>query len=201
MNVAFLDLNETKGTALEKDLAAAYGAKRVRFLRVNIVEENEVKRAVQTIVQHFKKNPQVIVNCAGLPDCNIEAVSPDLSQVHPTAPFRKIINVNVWGSINVSKYGALAMAHAEQEPSGERGVIINVASIAGSEGTKGQAAYAASKGAIIGATIPMARSLGKHGIRVVTISPGPIFTGIEMSQGTKDMARFAALGRFGEVGH
>ena len=93
------------------------------------------------------------------------------------------------------------MAHAEQEPSGERGVIINVASIAGSEGTKGQAAYAASKGAIIGATIPMARSLGKHGIRVVTISPGPIFTGIEMSPATKEMARFAALGRFGEVRH
>lgn len=120
----------------------------------------------------------MVVNCAGIPDCNIEVISPDLSEVHPTAPFRKIINVNVWGSINVAKYGALAMAHAEKEPSGERGVIINVASVAGTEGTKGQVAYAASKGAIIGATIPMARSLGKHGIRVVTISPGPIFTGI-----------------------
>lgn len=71
--------------------------------------------------------------------------------------------------------------------------------MAGSEGTKGQAAYAASKGAIIGGTIPMARSLGKHGIRVVTISPGPIYSGISMSEATKSMARFSALGRFGEV--
>ena len=58
----------------------------------------------------------MVVNCAGIPDCNIEVISPDLSEVHPTAPFRKIINVNVWGSINVAKYGALAMAHAEKEP-------------------------------------------------------------------------------------
>ena len=83
----------------------------------------------------------------------------------------KVLKINVIGTLNVSKYAAKAMSE-QPEVDGERGVIINVASVAGFEGQKGQVVYSASKGALIGMTLPMARDLGKFKIRVMTIAPG-----------------------------
>lgn len=83
----------------------------------------------------------------------------------------KVLKINVVGTFNVSKHAAKIMA-SQEEVNGERGVIINIASVAGFEGQKGQTVYAASKGAILGMTLPMARDLGKFKIRVMTIAPG-----------------------------
>lgn len=124
MKVAIFDINVDKGTATEKELG-------VLFVKVNLPEEDSVSAAVNMVKDKLGA-PQVVVNCAGIPDCNIEIVSPDLKSVHPTAPWRKIIDINLWGTINVSKHSALAMARTAPEASGERGVIINVASVAGS---------------------------------------------------------------------
>ena len=84
----------------------------------------------------------------------------------------KVLKINVIGTFNVCKYAAQQMSKQAELSEGERGVIINVASVAGEEGQKGQVVYSASKGAIIGMTLPMARDLGKFGIRVMTVAPG-----------------------------
>jgi NAD(P)-dependent dehydrogenase (short-subunit alcohol dehydrogenase family) len=84
----------------------------------------------------------------------------------------KVLKINVIGTFNVSKYAALQMSKQQLLENGERGVIINVSSVAGFEGQRGQVIYSASKGAILGMTLPMARDLGKYGIRVMTIAPG-----------------------------
>lgn len=83
-----------------------------------------------------------------------------------------VLKINVIGTFNVSKYAALQMSKQSLLSTGERGVIINVSSVAAFEGQKGQVAYSTSKGAILGMTLPMARDLGKYGIRVMTIAPG-----------------------------
>jgi 3-hydroxyacyl-CoA dehydrogenase len=83
----------------------------------------------------------------------------------------KVLKINVIGTLNVCKYAAKVMSEQE-EVNGERGVLINVSSVAGIEGQKGQVVYSASKGAIMGMTLPMARDLGKYKIRVMTIAPG-----------------------------
>jgi NAD(P)-dependent dehydrogenase (short-subunit alcohol dehydrogenase family) len=116
----------------------------------------------------------IVINCAGI----INA-TPIVSSrgVATSAEFLKVFNINVLGTFNVSKYAAQQMMKQPVlNEEKERGVIINVASVAGFEGQRGQVIYAGSKGAIIGMTLPMARDLGKYGIRVVTIAPGVFIT-------------------------
>lgn len=112
----------------------------------------------------------------------------------------KVLKINVVGSFNMSKHAAKIMA-SQEEVSGERGVIINVASVAGFEGQKGQTIYAASKGAILGMTLPMARDLGKYKIRVMTIAPGIFRTPMGSNLQEKivqQLEKTTPLGRLGD---
>ena len=109
------------------------------------------------------------VNCAGIA-LGIKTLGRD--GPHPLEAFQRTIDINLVGSFNVGRLASAAMAKNDPEPDGARGVIINTASIAAFDGQKGQAAYAASKGGIVGMTLPMARDLAQIGVRVMTIAPG-----------------------------
>ena len=122
---------------------------------------------------------RIVVNCAGIaPAARVVG----RNGPHDLALFRKVIEVNLIGTFNVLRLAAAAMSALDPMDEGERGVIINTASIAGYEGQLGQVAYAASKAGIIGMTLPSARDLAKTGVRVVTIAPGlmetPMFAGL-----------------------
>merc|ERR1719330_1644904 len=120
---------------------------------------------------------------------------------HNSGVFDMIMKLNVYGTFWGSAYGAAAMAKCPAAEDGSRGVIINVASVAGIEGQKGQLVYSASKGAVIGMTLPMARDLGQHGIRVMTVAPGIIDTPLMQSASPKvkagPLAQVASPKRFG----
>jgi len=136
--------------------------------------ENALKQAEQA-----HGVARITVNCAGIaPAARVVGKNGP----HDLALFRKVIEVNLIGTFNVLRLTAAAMSALEPMEDGERGVIINTASIAGYEGQIGQAAYAASKGGVMGLTLPAARDLAKTGIRIVTIAPGlietPMFAGL-----------------------
>merc|ERR1719440_828934 len=120
---------------------------------------------------------------------------------HPAKVFDFIMKLNTYGTFYASAHSAAAMAKCPAAEDGSRGVIINVASVAGIEGQKGQLVYSASKGAVIGMTLPMARDLGRYGIRVMTIAPGIIDTPLMQAASgkVKDglLAQVAAPKRFG----
>ena len=109
----------------------------------------------------------------------------------------KVLNINLIGTFICCKIAASYMKDNILEEDNERGVIINVASIAAMEGTKGQLAYSASKGGIIGMSMPMARDLGEYNIRVATIAPGPIDTGIKMADYADKLKEASVIKRFG----
>ncbi|MGR3839522.1 MAG: SDR family NAD(P)-dependent oxidoreductase, partial [Cognatishimia sp.] len=111
---------------------------------------------------------------------------------HDLAAFQRTIDINLIGSFNVARLAAEAMAENTPEPDGARGVIINTASIAAMDGQKGQAAYAASKGGIVGLSLPMARDLAKQGIRVMAIAPGIFKTPMLIGLGDEVMDALAA---------
>lgn len=147
-------------------------SERVRFVQTDVTSEEAVRAAVNGAVDAFGALHGAI-NCAGI----VAAVKVRGSRgVHPLDLFQKIVSVNLIGTFNVIRLAAEAMI--DQEPVGgdgataERGVIINTASIAAFDGQIGQAAYAASKGGVVGMTLPIARELAGHAIRVVTIAPG-----------------------------
>jgi len=118
--------------------------------------------------------PRVLINCAGIgPAKTIVSREGDPM---PLEDFAKIINVNLIGTFNCMRLAAAAMSKADPMEGGERGVIINTASVAAFEGQIGQAAYSASKGGVVGLMLPAMRELGRHGIRVLTIAPGYIET-------------------------
>lgn len=124
--------------------------------------------------QETFKGVHIVVNCAGISSAGTIIYS---KGVFDTKLFDNVLKINVTGTFNVSKYAALYMSKQELIPGfEERGVIINISSVAGEEGQKGQVAYSASKGAILGMTLPMARDLGKFKIRVVAVQPGIFVT-------------------------
>ncbi len=134
-----------------------------------------------------------MLNSAGIACADTELIEPDLSGVHDTRRMKRIFEVNLFGTFNVTRYTALQMAKAPKDPlTGERGVILSIASIAATEGTKTQVAYSISKGAVHAMTIPLSRALGKHGIRVLNINPAPILTGLKIPADSLKMAKFAA---------
>ena len=180
--VVLADLNREAG----EKFAATLGAG-AAFVVADVTSEVEVQAAVDTAVKVFGA-VHGLINCAG--------IAPGERVVgrngpHSLATFSRVININLVGSFNALRLAAGAMARNTPNSDGERGVIINTASIAAFEGQLGQAAYSASKGGIVAMALPIARELAKLGIRVMTIAPGIFDT--PMLQGMSDEIR-ASLG-------
>ena len=202
--VIVADLNEDRG----KEVAADIGG---HFARTDVTDEEAVREAVTAATAGGPL--RVAVSCAGIGWAE-RTVNRERAP-HGLASFQKIIAVNLTGTFNLMRLAAAAMAETEPaDADGQRGVIINTSSVAGIEGQTGQLAYSASKGAIIGMTVPAARDLSVIGVRVNTICPGVIHTPIYKSiAGTgrdaeEFLARLAApvvfpkrLGRPDEFGH
>ncbi|WP_433886619.1 SDR family NAD(P)-dependent oxidoreductase [Pseudomonas vranovensis] len=177
--VMLVDLNAEAVAAKARELGA-----RAHFAVADISQETAAKAAVDAAVAAFGKL-HGLINCAGI--VGAEKVL-GKNGPHGLESFSRVINVNLIGSFNLLRLAAAAMAEGEAGADGERGVIINTASIAAYDGQIGQAAYAASKGAIASLTLPAARELARFGIRVMTIAPGifetPMMAG--MTQEVRD---------------
>merc|ERR1719487_1118497 len=162
------------------------------------MDETSVANAVEKISKQFG-GLHGVINCAGL-GMGMLTVQKD-GKPHPSKVFDFIMKLNVYGTFYGSAHGAAAMAKCPAAEDGSRGVIINVASVAGIDGQKGQLVYSASKGAVIGMTLPMARDLARYGIRVMTIAPGIIDTPLMQAAAPKVkeglLAQVAAPKRFG----
>lgn len=171
---AILDLSEEKGAALVEKL----GSDRVLFVKTNVTSEDDVVSAINQTIEKFGAI-HVAVNCAGI-GVGERVVGKD--KPHDLGKFTKVIQVNLIGTFNVIRLAAEKMTQNTPNENGERGVIISTASVAAFEGQIGQAAYSASKGGVVGMTLPIARELARHGIRNVTIAPGlidtPLFGGL-----------------------
>jgi NAD(P)-dependent dehydrogenase (short-subunit alcohol dehydrogenase family) len=162
-------MNEDKANEVIGEL----GADNVAFWNVNVADEDSVKAAVEGVVEKFGAL-HVCNNYAGIGNA---CKTYGKKGVFPLDQYMLVININLVGTFNVSRYAAEQMAKNEPiNDDGGRGVIINTASVAGYEGQVGQLAYSASKGGVIGMTLPMARDLASYGIRVNTIVPGLIHT-------------------------
>jgi len=182
-NVAIVDKN-TEGADVAKELGD-----RALFCETDVTSEESVASTVAQAVERFG-GLHGVVNCAGL-GMAMTTLGKDLKP-HQSAVFDFIMKLNLYGTFYCSAYGAQAMAKCPAAEDGSRGVIINVASVAGIEGQKGQLVYSASKGAVIGMTLPMARDLGQHGIRVMTVAPGIIDTPLMQSASPKVKAGLLA---------
>jgi NAD(P)-dependent dehydrogenase (short-subunit alcohol dehydrogenase family) len=162
-NIVLADVNAETGEALAAELG-----EQVVFARTDVTDEESVKAALRLAEQRFG-GLHVAINCAGIGTAErvLGKAGP-----HSLASFSKVISINLIGTFNVARLAAELIAASQPSESGERGVIINTASIAAFDGQIGQAAYSASKGGVVGMTLPLARELARHGIRVVTIAPG-----------------------------
>lgn len=180
--VVLADLNPEAGEAL----AAELGADKAAFSLCDVTSEEQVNLAVNLAVSKFG-GLQGVVNCAGIVVVQ-KLLDRDLNPASLEA-FSKGININLVGSFNVARLAAAAMAKLPAQEDGERGVIINTASIAAFDGQVGQASYSASKAGVVGMALPLARELARHGIRVMSIAPGVCLT--PMMQGIPEEARQA----------
>jgi NAD(P)-dependent dehydrogenase (short-subunit alcohol dehydrogenase family) len=158
--VVIADLQAERGEALAKELGGT-------FIKCDVSQETDAQAAVAVAVSLGKL--MGLVNCAGIAPA-AKTVGKD--GAHPLATFSKVITVNLIGSFNMIRLAAEAMSKNEPEATGERGVMISTASVAAFDGQMGQAAYAASKGGVVGMTLPIARDLARNGIRNMTIAPG-----------------------------
>jgi 3-hydroxyacyl-CoA dehydrogenase / 3-hydroxy-2-methylbutyryl-CoA dehydrogenase len=176
--VAILDRPGSRG----EEAASSLGEAAI-FTPADVTDEAQVKAAVDAAFEKFGA-VQIVVNCAGIA---VGARTVSREGPHNLGLFKRIVEVNLIGTFNVIRLAAARMQENEPNEEGERGVIINTASVAAFEGQIGQAAYSASKGGVVGMTLPIARDLSRAGIRVVTIAPG-VF-GTPMSSGLPDEAR------------
>lgn len=160
-HVVIADLQADRGESLARELGA-------RFARTDVTSEADGKAAVALALKEFG-GLQGLVNCAG-----IAAAERTLKKdgPHSLGVFTRVVTINLIGTFNMIRLAAEAMAKGKPNGAGERGVIINTASVAAFDGQIGQAAYSASKGGIVGMTLPVARDLSRDGIRVCTIAPG-----------------------------
>ncbi|MGE0311091.1 MAG: 3-hydroxyacyl-CoA dehydrogenase [Lautropia sp.] len=177
--VVIADLNDAAGSAhaAALDAAAPAGAS-ARYVHCDVVDEASGQAAVAAA--HGLGPLRGLVNCAGIV---IGAKTVGKDGPHPLDRFARVIGVNLIGTFNMIRLAAAAMCTQEPLPGDERGVIINTASVAAFDGQIGQAAYSASKGGIVGMTLPIARDLSRDGIRVLTIAPGIFETPMLMGMG------------------
>lgn len=161
MHVVIVDLNDTLGEEMASEVNGA-------FVKADVREEDEVQAAVTTAVEMAPL--RVLINCAGL-GIALRTIDRDANP-HPLGNFEFVIGVNLIGTFNCIRLAAAAMARNEPDAGGERGAMVNTASVAAVDGQIGQAAYSASKGGVVGMTLPIARDLASVGIRVNTILPG-----------------------------
>lgn len=161
--VVLVDLNRQAGEMMVADLGA-----NTRFVETDVANEASAVNAINTAISTFGAL-HGLVNCAGVAPAEkvLGKEGP-----HRLESFAKVININLVGTFNMIRLAADAMMKHEPDANGERGVIINTASVAAYEGQLGQAAYAASKGGIVALTLPVARELARSGIRCMTIAPG-----------------------------
>lgn len=157
------DLNTGAGNALAAELGA-----NAHFVATNVTDEDSGRAAVRQAVSTYG-HLDGLINCAGIVHGE-KVVGKD--GVHSLDAFRRVVEINLVGTFNMTRLAAQVMANNEPNASGERGVIINTASVAAFDGQLGQAAYAASKGGIVAMTLPIARELARSGIRVMTVAPG-----------------------------
>ncbi|HTL75583.1 MAG TPA: 3-hydroxyacyl-CoA dehydrogenase [Casimicrobiaceae bacterium] len=181
--VVVADLNGDAGTALAKTLGDA-----ARFVRTDVTDEASGKACVQVALDAFGAI-HALVNCAGI--VHGERVV-GKEGPHALASFVRAVNINLVGTFNMIRLAASAMTGNSPNDGGERGVIVNTASVAAFDGQIGQAAYSASKAGVAGMTLPLARELARSGIRVMTIAPG-IFETPMMASLTPEVQE--ALGR------
>ncbi|MGA1272087.1 MAG: SDR family NAD(P)-dependent oxidoreductase, partial [Burkholderiaceae bacterium] len=161
-SVLIADVNAALGEAF----ASSLGPK-ARFMSCDVSSESDAQAAVDAA--KTMGSLSCLINCAGIGKA-MKTVGKD--GAHPLDHFIRVVNVNLIGSFNMLRLAAAAMVSNTPNAEGERGVIINTASVAAYDGQIGQAAYSASKGGIVGMTLPIARDLSRDGIRVVTIAPG-----------------------------
>jgi len=157
------DLNEETGNALANEIGDAS-----LFIKTNVTDEESMQAAAQAAVDHFG-GLHILINCAGI---GIAERVLGKNGPHSLVAFTRVIQVNLIGTFNAIRLASAVMAQNTPNAGGERGVIINTASLADFDGLIGQAAYSASKGGIVGMTLPIARDLSRNGIRVMTIAPG-----------------------------
>ena len=150
------------------DLKGAAEGENVRFVETDVTDEGSVKGAIDAALGGFG-GLHGVVNCAGI--ASAEKVLGRRGP-HSLESFSKVVEVNLVGTFNIVRLAAEAMVENEPAESGERGVMVNTASVAAFDGQIGQVAYAASKGGVVAMTLPVARELARHGIRVMTIAPG-----------------------------
>jgi 3-hydroxyacyl-CoA dehydrogenase / 3-hydroxy-2-methylbutyryl-CoA dehydrogenase len=178
-----IDVDVEKG----EKLASNIGANAI-FVKTDITSETDVRQAIQKAVEAFGKI-NVVINCAGVvnPGKLIGRKGP-----LPLEAFNKVLQINLVGTLNVIRLAVEQMMNNTPDEEGEKGVIINTASIAAFEGQIGQVAYSASKAGIVGMTLPIAREISDYGIRIVTIAPGifetPMMAGLPPAV-KEDMAR------------
>ncbi|MGN7919718.1 SDR family NAD(P)-dependent oxidoreductase [Lysobacter sp. 22409] len=166
--VALFDVNDDKGALAVAEL----GADKARYFRTDVTDEAGVAANIGA-AKEFLGGLNATINCAG-----ILGAGRVLGKDAPMAlsQFQTTVMVNLVGSFNVAKAAANLMQHNEAGEDGERGVIVNTASVAAYEGQIGQAAYSASKAGVVGMTLPMAREFSRFGIRVMTVAPGIFWT-------------------------
>jgi NAD(P)-dependent dehydrogenase (short-subunit alcohol dehydrogenase family) len=184
--VVIADLNNESGEKLAAELSGD-GAS-VFFASTNVTSEESVSTAVRTAVERCG-GLHILINCAGI---GVAEKVIGKNGVHGLDSFQKVISVNLVGTFNAIRLASAAMAENSPNVGGERGVIVNTASVAAFDGQIGQAAYSASKGGIVGMTLPIARELARYGIRIMTIAPGLFDT--PLLGGLPEQAR-ASLGQ------
>ena len=162
-HVALADVDEEAGEQMASQIGSG-----AEFVRTDVTDEESVQHALDSAVEIFG-SLNGAVNCAGIgPAAKVVGKK----GVHDLGLFTKTVEINLVGTFNVIRFAAVRLAENEPGEDGERGVIINTASVAAYDGQIGQAAYAASKGGVVALTLPVARELASSGIRVVTIAPG-----------------------------
>lgn len=182
LKVALWDLNEEKGTEHAQKLGGV-------FCKVDVSKEDSVKGALTKTIAEIGA-PRILINCAGIAtgEKTIGKNGP-----HRLDAFRKVIDINLVGTFNCIRLVAEEMEKLDALEDGERGVIINTASVAAFEGQVGQAAYSASKGGVVGMTLPIARDLMNVGIRCNTIAPGIFWTPMMAGMDQKVQDALAAM--------